>query len=243
MGGSTRGLPRHDKASRMNRPWMPLYVADYLADTAHLNAAESGAYLHLIMHYWLNDALPDNEKQLARIARMTDLQWRTAKVILSDFFHEGWKHARIDAEIARAEVKHSRRSEAGKRGGIAKANAKQNPSNASGNALASSSQSERKEEDTADAVPPPASSAATYAFESGVIRLKKKDFDQWKQAFSHLDLGAELLALSEWAGQQGQKWFFAVSSALAKKNREVHARIEQQKTAPAFKWNGIEGVI
>lgn len=99
-------------------------------------------------------------------------------------------------------------------------------------------ETERKE-DTADAVP---TSVAPYAFESGVIRLRQKDFDQWKQAFSHLDVPAELLALSEWAGAQGQKWFFAVSSALAKKNREIGVRIEQTKSAPAYRWNGMEGV-
>jgi uncharacterized protein YdaU (DUF1376 family) len=42
----------------MSQPWMPLYVGDYIADTAHLSCAESGAYLHLIMHYWRAGSLP-----------------------------------------------------------------------------------------------------------------------------------------------------------------------------------------
>lgn len=85
---------------------------------------------------------------------------------------------------------------------------------------------ERKK-DTADAV---SSSSKKYAFESGVIRLTDKHFNQWKQAFSHLDLAAELIALTEWAATQ-PKWFHAVSSALAKRNREMLLRLEQSKTA------------
>jgi uncharacterized protein YdaU (DUF1376 family) len=70
----------------MSRPWMPLYVADYLADTAHLSAAESGAYLHLIMHYWQHGGLPDHDELLRRISRMTPQEWRLSKTILAGFF-------------------------------------------------------------------------------------------------------------------------------------------------------------
>lgn len=100
-------------------------------------------------------------------------------------------------------------------------------------------QIQNRTDDPASAVPPP---EVPYAFEAGVIRLRKKDFDQWKSAFAHLDLSAELIGLEPWAAQQSN-WFVAVSQALAKKNRETKIRIEQQKSAPAFRWNGgIEGV-
>lgn len=39
----------------MKRPWMPLYIGDFIADTAHLSAEETGAYILLIMHYWVHE--------------------------------------------------------------------------------------------------------------------------------------------------------------------------------------------
>ncbi len=86
----------------MKRPWMPLYIADYLRKTTHLGALESGAYLHLIMDYWQNDGLPDDERQLARIAKLTEREGKSCRATLQAFFHDGWKHERIDDEIAHA---------------------------------------------------------------------------------------------------------------------------------------------
>lgn len=104
----------------MSPPWMPLYIADYLRDTAHLRAAESGAYLHLIMAYWANGKLPNNDRQLATIAKMTDQEWAEHKDTLAAFFGPDWaSHKRIDQELAEALEKIEKKSAAGRTGGIA----------------------------------------------------------------------------------------------------------------------------
>ena len=81
---------------------MPLYIADYLADTTHFTLAEHGAYLHLIMYYWHHGGLPADEKVIARISRMTPHQWKKSYVVLKSKFFDGWHHHRIDIELTQA---------------------------------------------------------------------------------------------------------------------------------------------
>ena len=99
---------------------MPLYVADYLADTGHLSAAEHGAYLLLIMHYWQNGGLPNEDRRLARIARMSAAEWDDARETLFDMFEDCWRHHRIDAELAAAAGIMESRSKAGSAGAASK---------------------------------------------------------------------------------------------------------------------------
>ncbi len=106
-------------------PWMPLYVADYLADTSHLCAAEHGAYMLLIMHYWMNGNLPDNDVHLSRIARMSTKEWSAHKATIAALFQPGWLHKRIDRELQRANDISDRRSTAGRTAGKASAAARQ----------------------------------------------------------------------------------------------------------------------
>ncbi|WP_310625783.1 DUF1376 domain-containing protein [Limnohabitans sp.] len=98
--------------------WMPLYVSDYLADTAHLSTEEHGAYFLLLMHAWVNGgALPDDDDRLRRITRMEAKAWKASRSELRAFFyqHEGvLRHHRVDTELQRAQVLVSQRSEAGK---------------------------------------------------------------------------------------------------------------------------------
>lgn len=82
--------------------WMPLNVGDYLRDTAHLTALEHGAYMLLIMRYWQDGGLPSDETLIRRYSLLTAEQWSEAKPVLVALFDEGWKHKRIDAELAKA---------------------------------------------------------------------------------------------------------------------------------------------
>lgn len=114
--------------------WMPIYWSDYIADTGHLNAAEHGAYLLLIGHYWTTGkALVDNDKQLSRIARMTGREWQHSREVIMEFFQVSnglWRHGRVEAELVKAAEKYARRAKAGAKGGSsnAKAMLKQPPS-------------------------------------------------------------------------------------------------------------------
>jgi uncharacterized protein YdaU (DUF1376 family) len=129
----------------MNRPWMPLYIGDYLGDTGHLTTTQHGAYLLLMMHYWRKGGLPDDDRQLAAISGLTLQHFRYQQPTLQAFFFDGWKHKRIDGELEKMFRISQGRSRAGYKGGIksamsrmrledtvnGQANGKQKPSNCS----------------------------------------------------------------------------------------------------------------
>jgi uncharacterized protein YdaU (DUF1376 family) len=115
----------------MKRPWMPLYVGDYLGDTGHLTTAQHGAYLLLMMHYWRKGELPDDDGQLSKITKLTLKTWCEYRPTLQGFFHDGWKHNRIDAELAKMMRVSEKRAIAGHKGGIGSALARMKLENAS----------------------------------------------------------------------------------------------------------------
>ena len=115
----------------MKRPWMPLYVGDYLGDTGHLTTAQHGAYLLLMMHYWRKGELPDGDRQLSKITKLPLKTWCEYRPTLQDFFHSGWKHKRIDAELERMMRVSEKRAIAGQKGGLGSALARMKLENAS----------------------------------------------------------------------------------------------------------------
>ncbi len=100
---------------------MPLYVADYLSDAAHLSTLEHGAYLMLIMTYWQRgESLPADDKKLARIARLGPREWAKMKPQISEFFEvtcDKWVHIRVEKELANVRAK----SLKNRKGGLARA--------------------------------------------------------------------------------------------------------------------------
>ena len=67
--------------------WVQFHIGDYLSDTAHLTTIEHGAYLLLLFHYYKQaKPLPNDDKILARVAKMTAAEWDDHKDVILEFF-------------------------------------------------------------------------------------------------------------------------------------------------------------
>ena len=99
-------------------PYMQLYIADYLADTLHLSTVEHGAYLLLLMNYWqTGKPLPDNDKRLANIAKLTLTEWMEHRDTLAEFFivADGvWVQKRMEIDLDKVRAKSEKAQFAGR---------------------------------------------------------------------------------------------------------------------------------
>lgn len=106
----------------MSKPdtWMPLYIGDYLRDTTRLTTEQHGAYLLLIMDYWTNGPLPDDDAALAQVTRLQPSAWKKNRPALVRMFQviDGeWHHKRIDEEIENARQFIAKQKANGAKGG------------------------------------------------------------------------------------------------------------------------------
>lgn len=69
-------------------PAMPLWTDAYLADTTHLTTIEHGTYLLLLMVAWRSPekTLPDDDRLLARYAKLSPSQWRKMRPVMLEFW-------------------------------------------------------------------------------------------------------------------------------------------------------------
>jgi len=108
-------------------PYIPFYIDDYEAATAHLTAEEDGIYFRLIRLCWRTPgcSVPNDEAWIKRRLRVSDAQYNDiVKMIIEDYFKtkKGRIYQkRLQEEFAKAKSKFESRSEAGKKGGKAKA--------------------------------------------------------------------------------------------------------------------------
>jgi len=101
--------------------WMPLDIGAYLADTAFLTTEAHGVYFLMLMAYWRLGPLPDNDEQLAAIAKLPPPRWAKYRPILGQlpFFdiRDGkWHQKRADEERKKAAGLMAKRSQAGGNG-------------------------------------------------------------------------------------------------------------------------------
>jgi len=100
--------------------WMPLYIGDYRADTAHLTTEQHGAYLLLMMHQWRTGPLPDDDAQLAAITGLDPSRWRKSVApVVRRFFTatpDGLSQKRLEAERERTKSQCEKRAVAGRKG-------------------------------------------------------------------------------------------------------------------------------
>lgn len=116
----------------MSIPYLPLFVADYEADTAHLTTAEDGAYMRLLRLQWRTAGctLPNDHAWIKRRVRCTDDEWTDLYFpMLEEFFkvREGRVfQPRLMEEFERVNATSKKRSDAGRKGGRPRKSLKNN---------------------------------------------------------------------------------------------------------------------
>jgi uncharacterized protein YdaU (DUF1376 family) len=102
---------------------MPIYIADYRADTTRFSTEQHGAYLLIMLDYWRNGPPPDDDAVLARIVALSVARWKTHRLVISQKFQivKGqWIHKRIEQELSKARGKQAAMSDNGKLGAVGK---------------------------------------------------------------------------------------------------------------------------
>lgn len=131
----------------MSKPtdsWMPLYIAAYQVDTTHLTTEQHGAYLLLLMHAWIKGFLPDDDRALASICKMTVQKFRTIAPVIRAFLMpvgEGrLSQKRLEEERQRASKNIEQKSNAARAKHAKQKEAKYNEINEDASAAASDPQ-------------------------------------------------------------------------------------------------------
>ena len=126
----------------MSKPFdeFPISVAAYLADTQHLSTLQHGAYLLLLMTMRrAGGYLPNNDRQLAKICRLTLDKWNKISADIRELLIvDGDKitQKRVLADLKKQTLQSEKNAISGRAGGLSKS-------------------LKNKEVDVADAKPPP----------------------------------------------------------------------------------------
>lgn len=197
------------------RPFMQLYVSDFIGDTLSLSTEQIGAYMLLLMAMWnAGGKLPADEGKLARVTRLSVKKWKAIAGDLLPFFETDGgiiRHNRLTKELQKSESKSQSRASAGAEGGRAKAlkdketrlaNATRTPQHYPDTITREDTSSLRS-----DVCPEPENSApATQspsvidlpATQGQVVAITESDVAEWRAAFPAVDVPQQLRAMRQW---------------------------------------------
>lgn len=145
--------------------WMPLVIGDYLKDTTRLTTEQHGAYLLLIMSYWIEGAPLDDDEELASITGLDRKSWAKHRAKIERFFrveNGRWYHKRIEEELERWAIKKKAYAERAAAGGRAKA--------AKSSGQARNKHEKTHEKSCLNPAPQPASSEVEYPSGNSTLR-------------------------------------------------------------------------
>ena len=108
-----------------NPPAFQLYASDFLIDTAEMSTLEVGAYTRLLFYQWVNESLPKDPKKLCGLAGVGLTRFNKIWDTIGHKFQpndEGNRlvNKRLEKTRIEQEAYRKRRSDAGKKGAIAK---------------------------------------------------------------------------------------------------------------------------
>lgn len=125
---SDNQMPSDPEQMKFRAPYFPFYVNDFAADAKveAMAASEVGAYVLLLCKAWKETppgTLPDDDKTLARWARLSDEKWMEHKqYVMAPFTLKDGKYhqKRMKEEFRKMAARKKERSESGKKGATKK---------------------------------------------------------------------------------------------------------------------------
>lgn len=209
-------------------PYMPLFVADYLADAAHLSTIQHGAYLLLIMNYWQRGGpIPNDDAKLARIVGMSVRNWQQIKAPVVEFFSTGTdsgpqllQHRRIDRELDRVADKSLKSKKAAQASVQRRFGERSTDAEPVLNHTQAQAHTDKEKKEDGGGKPP-----TSYAFFGQTIKLKPSDLEKWRRTYHTIsDLEAELTTLDGWwetqSAERRKNWFHPTMGMLNRKHQE-----------------------
>jgi uncharacterized protein YdaU (DUF1376 family) len=158
-------------------PYLPLFVDDFEADTAHLSFVEDGIYNRILRLCWRSPKcrLPNDQDWVARKIRVVTEEERQAMAaVISEFFtaRRGYIFSkRLSAEFERISASVERRKQAGKSGGLAKSMKTKGSGSSNARPMLKH--------------PEPEPYKKTNVFSNGADARKKSKMDEFMEAFSN----------------------------------------------------------